>query len=467
MQTTRVRPPRALSNESLWATGIGTLALTVALAGDAIRNLLTIWGFGVVCVLVAGACVAVMVVLRPRIDPRRLPKALVGFVGLAIVSLAWSAYPDGTAVTLCGMALASIVGVYVATVLSWAQFLRSLSMAIKWVLGLSLLFELWVAVVVRHPVLPLWRVFGEDPPLLDMWSRNLLFEGGQIQGIPGNSNLLGIVATLGIVVFGIQLAIPRGRLQPTSRNWSIFWLAVAVVEFALTRSSTMIAAALVAAAALGAAVLARRAHDQTARRPIYLGMLALLVAGVAIVVFAGGRILDLLGKSSDLTGRTEIWATVWNQIVQRPWFGWGYSSPWAPWVEPLGGLVTRNGVQQLQAHNAWLDVWMQLGIVGLVLFASAVIATLGRAWFRAVDRPRFDLVADRPYEPISLFPLLVMVVLVVQSLAESRILMESGWVLLVALALSTKQREIVALDQEPDLDDRRRTPAAAPGVAGA
>ena len=58
--------------------------------------------------------------------------------------------------------------------------------------------------------------------------------------------------------------------------------------------------------------------------------------------------------------------------LERPWFGWGWVGYWQPWVEPFDGLAVRNGVEYLQAHNAWLDVWMQLGIVGLVAFASIV-----------------------------------------------------------------------------------------------
>ena len=40
-------------------------------------------------------------------------------------------------------------------------------------------------------------------------------------------------------------------------------------------------------------------------------------------------------------------------------------------------------------------------------------------------------------------PILIAVVLVVQSVAESRILIESGWVLVVALALKTKQYPVM------------------------
>jgi O-antigen ligase len=108
-------------------------------------------------------------------------------------------------------------------------------------------------------------------------------------------------------------------------------------------------------------------------------------------------------------------------------------------VKPFDGLATRNGVEYLQAHNAWLDVWLQLGIVGLVVFILLVLTTFGRAWFLAVDRPRSTIVDDQPYRAVALLPLLLLGALIAQSFAESRILIEGGWALLVALSVATKR----------------------------
>ncbi|PWC07422.1 O-antigen ligase family protein [Mycetocola zhujimingii] len=439
MTTSPVLPPVALSTERLWATGIGSLALVIAFAGDGIRNLVTIWGFGALSIVVALACVLMIIRVRPRLDRSRLPKALIAFLSFALLSAAWSAYPQATLLTLAGTLLTTIVGVYLALVLDWTELVRALANALKWVLGLSLLFELWVALIVRAPVLPLFVDFGDEkPPLLAMWSRNLLFEGGRIQGILGNSNLLAVIALLGIITFGLQLAAGSVR-----RGWGIAWLALALVIFSLTRSSTMIVAALAAAIVLGAVLLIRRSPSPRARAGVYVGLAALGAAAIAFVALFSNLALALLGKSEDLTGRLTIWKTVIGLAEERPWIGWGYSSPWIPWAEPFDGLIIRRGVEQLHAHNAWLDVWLQLGVVGVALFTAVIVSVLWRSWFAAVDRPRFDLRDDRPYTVLSLLPILITVVLVVQSVAESRILIESGWVLIVALALKTKQHPVM------------------------
>lgn len=437
MTSPTVAPPEALSTPRLWASGIGTLALFVALAGDAVRHLLGLWGFVAVCFVVVAACLTMVVILKPRGDRRLVPKALVAFIGFAILSIAWSAYPGASVFTLTGMLLCTIVGVFLALAFDWPNVVRMFANAVKWVLALSLLFELWVSIVVRDRVLPFWVDFGEDPPLLAFWSRNLLFDGGKIQGILGNSNLLGIIALFGMIVFSLQWAAGTVR-----RRSAIPWLVLAVALFALTRSSTMIIAAVVVVLVLAAALLIRNAGTPAGRTPVYLAFAGVVVAAAAGVALFSEQVLGLFGKSDDLTGRLDIWQTVIGAAAERPWFGWGYSSPWVPWAEPFTDLVVRRGVLQLHAHNAWLDVWFQLGIVGLVLFAALIVSVTWRSWFAAVDRPRAGLDDSLPYSPLSLLPILLMTVLLVQSLAESRILIESGWVLLVLLAVVTKQQGV-------------------------
>src|SRR5690606_35734648 len=97
-----------------------------------------------------------------------------------------------------------------ALLLDWRALLRVLRRAISVILALSLLFELVVAVFVRQPVFPFftdWQV--DEVPIMYAWSRALLFEGGPIQGIVGNSSTLGFIALLGLIVFAIGWFIDR------------------------------------------------------------------------------------------------------------------------------------------------------------------------------------------------------------------------------------------------------------------
>src|SRR5690606_13944506 len=138
----------------------------------------------------------------------------------------------------------------------------------------------------------------------------------------------------------------------------------------MTKSATVTLAAAGVAAALAAALLVRRARTGRGRLAVYGVSAAVVAASVAAAIVFRAELLELLGKSADLTGRLGIWAKVIDLAQQRPAFGWGWVSYWVPWADPFNNLVFRSGVRQLQAHNTWLDVAFQLGLVGLIIFAA-------------------------------------------------------------------------------------------------
>jgi exopolysaccharide production protein ExoQ len=423
-------------DSSRFRFGVAVLGFFTLLAGDAWRYSITWFGFGVIVLAVSAVSIALLVRQRDRWAVGRLPYPLLVFLALITVSIAWSAYPSATAVGLVATWLTVISGVAFAVTFSWTELVRILGVALRIILGLSLVFELVVSVFVRQPLLPFWYSYPDGPLAMSLyWSRDLLFEGGKIQGITGNSVLLGFVALLGVIVFGIELLRTTRRLRPA------LWLALAVVTLLLTRSATVTLAAAGVAVVLVAALALRRANSPRARLGVYGGVLAVLVAVVAATTLLRGSLLGLLGKSDTLTGRSDIWDAVIGLAEQRPVFGWGWVSYWAPWAEPLGSLAFEGGVHQYQAHNAWLDVWMQVGIVGVVVFAALVLSTLVRSWFAATDRPRTDPRTSGDFTALSLLPLLIIVALIVQSFSESRILVESGLALLTIIAVKTRMGE--------------------------
>lgn len=412
-----------------------TFALFTVLAGQFWRNLLGWWGFTAVALAVVVGAVILVVAEKPAWRWRRVPKSTIAFVGLAVLSIAWSFYPAASVLGVVITLVTTFTGVALALCLTWTRIERALASAIKWVLGLSIAFELWVAIFVQEPLPPNFTDYGDDAPAAFFWSRDLLFQGGPIEGIVASRNLLGMIALLGLIVFGARLA--AGSIR---RAQGIGWLVASGAVMLLTRSATVILVGVVVLVALGFVAWARRVGPDR-RRGVYWAAAGVLAASVALLVVFWGALLDLFGKSEDLTGRLDIWSSVIGLAAERPWFGWGWIGYWQPWVEPFQGLAVRNGVEYLQAHNAWLDVWMQLGIVGLVAFASIVLGALWRSWFLAVDRPKDESGRPLPHSAASLVPLLVLVALVAQSLAESRILVEGGWLLLIAIAWSTKRRQ--------------------------
>lgn len=446
----------ANSKTRLGVSAYAIVAFVFMIGTNAVRNVLDWTGFLVVGAILLTIGVALFVRLKPeRFRWYRLPSPVYWFLTLAVVSIFWSQYRFETMLGIAAQLATTLLAVVLAFILTWHEFLRTLGTALRYVVGLSLLFELWVAVFVREPLLPWWQEVpegGKTPKLL-YWSRDLLFEGGPIQGLLGSSTLLGFVGLMALIIFGVQL---RAGLVGKWNGW--FWVTMALATLALTRSATVTVALVAVIIALAFAIWARRLGP-VGRAPLYITGGAILAAVAVALITAREFLFGLLGKSSDMTGRLETWQKVAELAQERPWFGWGWISYWAPWVEPYQSLDKQGGIQVMSAHNAWLDVWMQLGIVGVLVFAPLVVLTLWRVWFRAVDQPRRGFGPALPYATSGLWPFLLMVALVVQSLAESRMLIESGWLFLIMLAVKSRfDFQVPSLDAEPTKVPWRRIP---------
>lgn len=414
--------------------------LFTLLAPDAWRGLVGWLGYGIIVSILAILSVAVLYVHRDRWSVQGLPIPLVAFLLLCAASIAWSHYP---AMSLLGAATtwATVTGaVAIAVAIPWDELVRYLGYTVRAILALSLVFELFVALVIREPLLPLWyntTLPDDQIPSFDYWSLGKLFEGDRIQGIVGNSNLLAFIAFIGVIVFGVQLADKRVRLLA---GWTS--MAGAVAAIVLTRSATMLAALAAVAVLIFAVWRIRRAENEVAAAEAYVVSLAVMIGGVGLAVLLHAPVLDFLDRASTLSGRVEIWDAVIGLAQQRPLVGWGWISHWAPWVEPLGTLARVDGVIQLQAHNAWLDVWLQLGVLGLVIFGALVLVTIVRTWWLATDRRKLRVGTDEPWSALTVLPLLLLAGLLVQSLTESRILVEGGLLLFSILAVKTKRHEL-------------------------
>lgn len=444
--------------ESKTRLGVGAFAIVAfvfAFGSNGVRYIVGIPAFFALSAVFVAAGIVVFIRLKPeRFRWYRLPAPIYWFLILAALSLFWSAYRLESVAGVVAQIATTAMAIVLAFVLSWHELLRTLASSMRWLLAVSYLFELWVAVIVREPLMAWWMEQPDGKPLKILyWSRDLLFAGGPIQGIVGNSVLLGFIALIALILFGIQL---RAGLVRPFYGWC--WVAVATVTLLLTRSATVWVALLAVLVVLGFAIWGRRV-GQPHRMPVYVAAAALLAAALAVALFARDFVFGLLGKSGDLTGRAETWQKVWELIEQHPWFGWGWVSYWPTWVEPFSGLDTKAGIPVMSAHNAWLDVWLQLGIVGVLVFAPLVVLTLQRVWFRAVDRPIRGPGPKLPYATSALWPLLVLTALIVQSLTESRLLIESGWLMLIILAVKTRfDFELPARDTEPTKRPWREVP---------
>jgi O-antigen ligase len=96
---------------------------------------------------------------------------------------------------------------------------------------------------------------------------------------------------------------------------------------------------------------------------------------VAIPLFAlfidtVGTLVHSLGRSTNLTGRTAIWKAVLS-LHTNPLFGTGFESFWlGSRLESVWNMSVK-GIQE--AHNGYIELYLNLGLVGLFLLGVLIV----------------------------------------------------------------------------------------------
>lgn len=402
--------------------------VVVAGGGDWLRNLVGYPAWGVAMVALLGWIVVELARQRPRLGG--IPIELAVYIVLAALSTIWALSPLSTlGVGVVQLVLTSLAGIVLA-LLPFRVMLTTTHWTLQGLLVASLLFELVVEMLPDDRVFPLVPApgveYGPDSHNAYAWSRGLLFQGGRIQGIMGNSNLLAMIALIALIIAATRAIDRRDRLWP-------LWIALPLACLVLTRSSTVIVATLVVCAA-AALLLLRRRMLRTRFVALVWSTIGAAVVGLALVLWQWQLVTRLLGRDSDLTGRLDLWARALELWATSPVVGTGYMGYWLPWVPPFDHLGVHDGVVYLQAHDVWIDHLMQLGILGVIAWAALQL----RAFRSAVAWLRIP-------SATSTVPLLLLVALAVQGLAESRPMIELGMVLLVAFASGlTRRPQLVA-----------------------
>jgi exopolysaccharide production protein ExoQ len=99
--------------------------------------------------------------------------------------------------------------------------------------------------------------------------------------------------------------------------------------------------------------------------------LLLLVTSVMIETSLINIVAPILGRDATLTGRTDL---IWSELIpislRNPFFGVGYG---AFWIRPIFEFPIN------QAHNGYLDVFIELGWVGLILLTILIVSFFKKA----------------------------------------------------------------------------------------
>lgn len=386
-----------------FASALTLLAVGTSVAAFALQR--TIGWAGLLAILVSLVALASLSLVARRESIQwqgLLPISLLVFLGWVSASVIWSQYQWATLGGIAYFIAFTGLGLYVALTRDTIQIVRAFGDVLRVVLATSLVLEILAGVLIDSPI----RFLSIDGNL------DVL---GPIQGLLGSRNQLGFLAVIAAITFGTEF-----RTKSVTRGVGIGSLVLAGVCILLSRSPIITGVAVVVAVAAAALYGLRRVPKE--RRTFWqLALLVAVAVGALVVWAARGRVVELLNAGGELNYRLVLWNKIWDLIPQNPLEGWGWVGPWRPEVQPFPSFAAADGHVSNSALNAYLDVWFQLGLVGVVIFVGLVGLAFTRSW----------LLAGRQRSFVFAWPALVLVALVTTSLAESLILTQYGWLTFV------------------------------------
>jgi exopolysaccharide production protein ExoQ len=116
--------------------------------------------------------------------------------------------------------------------------------------------------------------------------------------------------------------------------------------------------------------------------PSMLGLYLLL----DLVFNVKDALVQLVGRDPTLTGRTEVWNDALG-LTTNPLLGTGYESFWLG--ERLQFMWAKYPFRPNQAHNGYLEVYLNLGVLGLIFLGGFLISTYRIVWRRMPSSQSF------------------------------------------------------------------------------
>ncbi len=171
-------------------------------------------------------------------------------------------------------------------------------------------------------------------------------------------------------------------LADVSRERRRFFLSIAAVAFVflvLTKSRTSFAAAMVAV------ILLKSISQKKSKSTAIIFIVTLLLA-VSVMVMGDRAISALgsgvnLGRSSEgvstLNSRTWLWMECRGYAGQRPVLGYGFNGFWTP--DRVTQISESQGWGLGSAHSIYIDLLLNLGMVGLLGFIMVIVTAMLRA----------------------------------------------------------------------------------------
>jgi|HubBroStandDraft_1064217.scaffolds.fasta_scaffold01508_6 exopolysaccharide production protein ExoQ len=204
---------------------------------------------------------------------------------------------------------------------------------------------------------------------------------GAWEGIFAQKNICGFVMT--------DLLLPAFFVQLKSQYAKVFrntYIVVVLAIIAMSRS----AGAWVICAACILFVVTMRFLLRMPRKDVLV--IVFFLAGIAalagVFVYRNfDALMYAIGKDPTLTGRTIIWSSLISSIRKQPFLGYGYAAFWQFLQGESANTVLVFHGPLGYAENGVLELWLELGAVGVLLYMFVFVRAIKDAAYCFMRKP--------------------------------------------------------------------------------
>lgn len=203
----------------------------------------------------------------------------------------------------------------------------------------------------------------------DFWIGTSVFVGATT-----SKNMLGVLCLVSGIFFFWDTVTrwPERKERPTRRiivlNSAFIGMTLWLLHLADSATSRV-------CLLLGCVVIAAAHRKSIKRNPFLLKFLIPACLCLYMVLQFGfginGALAGLVGRNSTFTGRTELWSILLgmhtNSVV-----GTGYESFW---LGPRLQMIWAKFAVVNEAHNGYLEIYLNLGLIGLLLLSGFLISS--------------------------------------------------------------------------------------------
>ncbi|MGJ8624894.1 MAG: O-antigen ligase family protein, partial [Yoonia sp.] len=242
---------------------------------------------------------------------------------------------------------------------------------------------------------------------------------GSWRGLFGHKNDFGraIALSIAIMATGYVFKVGGGRL-----SWAMIPLIGVAILMVFNSNSSQASLLSATVPVLIVAFLQMRKMSPSTRTMLLIAFIPVAFIAITSAQLIFEYVLGVLGRDATLTGRTVIWEGVLLSLGSNVVLGGGYGAGWQIVGQRLLALT---GIDVGHAHNGFLDLAVDIGVVGLVMTLAFMIyvACLAFASLMRGVRPEIATLA-----------LTVVAFSLIGNIAGSFLLLHNSlyWVLLVA-----------------------------------